>query len=223
MMETINVFTNKHPFVGPVFWIASVQYFITQLVVIAAWTVPHSWKNNYISDLGNTMCGIYDGVPVCSPLHSLMNLSFIVFGVTILLGSILIYTEFRRTKLSFIGFSLMGLSGVGSMMVGLFPENTIGLLHIIGAFLGLGVGNIAIVVLSIALKDVRSVFRYYTFLSGMLSIIAFALFYFEIYLGIGRGGMERLVSYPFALWMMLFGVYMTTTRVRAIMKAKGHL
>lgn len=222
LQERVNVFTNNHPFVGPVFWIASIQYFIVQLIVIAAWTVPHSWKNNYISDLGNTMCGTYNGIAVCSPLHPLMNVSFVVFGATILLGSILIYTEFKRTRLSAFSFFLMGMSGLGTILVGLFPENTIGLLHIIGAFLGLVVGNVAIVMLGFALTQVRTVFRYYTVISGTVSLVAFVLFYTENYLGLGVGGMERLVSYPFALWMMLFGIYMTTTRARATMNMKRH-
>lgn len=215
MQQQISVFTNRHPFVGPVFWIASVQYFIVQLIVIAAWTVPHSWKNNYISDLGNTMCGTYNGLAVCSPLHPLMNLSFIVFGTTILLGSILIYTEFKRTKLSAVAFTLMGLSGIGTVLVGLFPENTIEPLHSIGAFFGLVIGNVAIVMIGIALVEVRSIFCYYTVLSGTISLVAFVLFYTENYFGLGVGGMERLVSYPFTLWMFLFGVYMTATRIRA--------
>ncbi len=49
----------------------------------------------------------------------------------------------------------------------------------------------------------------------LVSLSAFVLFSSEIYLGIGRGGMERLISYPFTVWMIAFGLYMTIVRVKA--------
>ena len=112
--QRIVVFTDKYPFLGPIVWILSVQYFIVQLIVAGVWPQAYDWKHNLISDLGNTMCGIYDGRYVCSPLYGLMNLSFVIFGITMALGAILIYTEFRRTNWSLIGFVLMSLAGFGT-------------------------------------------------------------------------------------------------------------
>ena len=86
--------------VGPVLWVSSIQYFIVQLIVISAWTVPHSWANNFISDLGNTECGMYAGLAVCSPLHLLMNISFVVFGLTMAIGAVLLRKSFERSTLS---------------------------------------------------------------------------------------------------------------------------
>ncbi len=150
--ERVDAYTNKYPLIGPLFWILSLQYLVVQVIVAAAWTTPFSYKDNYISDLGNTACGLYDGLYVCSPLHSLMNGSFALFGVTMALGALLIYTEFKRTTWSLIGFVMMSLAGFGSILVGLFPENTISELHQIGAFLGLVVGNLSILVLAFALE-----------------------------------------------------------------------
>lgn len=214
MHRRITVFTNKHPIIGPAFWILSVQYFVVQLIVIAAWPVPHSWKNNFISDLGNTVCGPYSGLYVCSPLHPLMNLSFIIFGITMAIGSLLIYTEFKRTNWTLIGFVLMSLSGFGTVLVGLFSENTIASMHMIGAFLALGIGNVSILVLACSLRGVRKAVRIYSAMTAIICLTAFVLFILDIYLGIGRGGMERLVSYPFTVWMILFGLYMTAVRMR---------
>jgi hypothetical membrane protein len=197
---------------APVLWISSVQYFVAQLIVIAAWPVPHSWQQNYISDLGNTACGAYENVAVCSPLHPLMNISFAIFGLTIFVGSILFYAQFERTRLSAVSFSLMALSGVGSVLVGAFPENTISELHFIGAFLGLVIGNVAIVLLAFALKKLHIAFRLYSAASGVVALIAFGLFYSQNYLGVGVGGMERVVSYSFTTWMVVFGIYMVRAR-----------
>lgn len=199
-------FAARHPWLGPLLWVSSLQYLVAQFVVAAAWPVPFSLKNNYISDLGNTSCTLYDGLYVCSPLHLLMNLSFVVFGVTIAAGSVLIFSQLRRTKATVFGFSLMALSGIGTVMVGLFPENGSNSLHTVGAVLGLVVGNVSIVVLGLVVREMSHWFRVYSVVSGVVCLVAFVLFLAEIYVGIGRGGMERLVSYPFTVWMILHGV-----------------
>lgn len=204
---------SRYPFAGPAFWILSVQYFIVQLMVAAAWPVAYDWRNNYISDLGNTECGIYQGLYVCSPLHMVMNASFVLFGISMALGAVLIYEQFIRTRLSLVGFILMVLAGTGTVLVGLFPENNPNGLHTFGAVLGLGIGNVSIVVLGMALNGMHPIFRTYTILSGIVSLTAFVLFIADIYFGLGRGGMERVVSYPFTVWMIAFGAYMTIVRI----------
>lgn len=197
----------KSDWLGPVLWISSIQYFIIQLIVISAWTVPHSWSDNFISDLGNTECGTYAGLAVCSPLHALMNVSFVTFGVTMLAGALILTRHFSKTKLSTAGFSMMVLAGVGTIFVGVFPENTIGWLHMFGAILGLGVGNLSVLLLGIGLREIHPALRTYTIASGVVSLSAFILFASGIYLELGRGGMERMVSYPFTVWMIVFGLY----------------
>src|SRR3989344_2327035 len=133
--RAIKAFTEHHPFVGPSFWLGSIQYYLVQLIVGMAWETRYSAFNNTISDLGNTVCGVYDERYVCSPLHTLMNISFVALGVTMMVGGILIYEEFKATTGSLIGFSCMVVAGLGTILVGLFPENTINSLHSFGAFL----------------------------------------------------------------------------------------
>jgi hypothetical membrane protein len=211
----ITVFTDKYPLIGPIVWVLSIQYFVAQFVSAAAWPQPYSWAHNVISDLGNTACGIYTDRYVCSPSYALMNVSFILLGITMAAGSMLIYNEFRRSKLSLLGFIFMALAGLGTVLVGLFPENTISGFHFIGAFLALGVGNLSMVILAFAITQARTSFRIYTFLSGILALSAFALFAAHIYIGMGSGTMERIASYPQTIWLIMFGLYMTGTRLRA--------
>ncbi|HEX5456221.1 MAG TPA: DUF998 domain-containing protein [Candidatus Saccharimonadales bacterium] len=214
LRHKIAIFTDKYPLIGPLVWILSVQYFITQFIVAAAWDSGYSWRYNVISDLGNTVCGQYSGRFVCSPDNFLMNLSFVMLGLTMASGSLLIYQEFKESRASFIGFSLMALAGFGTVLVGLFPENTVKAMHAFGAFLALFVGNVSLVILALALRRVRKSFRAYTLLSGVVSILAFILFISGTYLGVGQGGMERIVSYPQTLWLILFGIYMTHSHFR---------
>src|SRR4051794_14748904 len=73
----IRVFVDRYALVGPIVWQLSVQYFLVQVVVASAWKSSYSWRLNAISDLGATSCGQFDGRYMCSPLHALMNTSFI--------------------------------------------------------------------------------------------------------------------------------------------------
>ena len=211
----VAVFTDKYPLVGPIIWILSVQYFVAQFMVASAWSPAYSWVNNLISDLGNSHCGLHLGHVVCSPQYALMNISFLLLGITMALGSLLIYQEFRESKWSLVGFSLMALAGLGTMIVGAFPENTIGWAHQSGAFLALGIGNLSLIILALALHSVRRSFRVYTLATGAVALLAFVLFAFGIHLGFGPGTVERVASYPQTIWLIFFGLYMTSSHLRS--------
>jgi len=212
-MRTVVIFRNRHPLIGPIFWLLSVQYFLTQFVVAKAWKTPFSLATNAISDLGNTVCGTYGNRYVCSPLHDWMNASFIVLGLTMFLGSYFITSEFRRNTLSRISFRLMALAGFGTILVGFFPENTVSLLHITGAILPFLFGNVALIMFSYALS-LPPGFRYYTRISGMIGVAALAFFLMDHYFGLGLGGMERIVAYPQTIWLIAFGWYMSLNHFR---------
>lgn len=208
MPKSIKTFNDRYPYVGPIMWILCIQYFITQYIVASDWAIQYSIKKNTISDLGNTVCGIYSGREVCSPLHNLMNLSFIMLGLFMMIGAILIYQEFSKSKFSFIGFGFMFLAGFGTLLVGLFPENTINILHSFGAFLPFLIGNTGIVILGVALNVPKSL-RLYSIITGIISLIALIFFISHYYLGLGIGGMERITAYPQTLWLIVFGIYIS--------------
>src|SRR5258708_40175472 len=94
----IRIFTDRYPWLGPLIYILSIEFFVVQTVVAKAWTVPFSLGLNTISDLGATTCGIIDGRDVCSPLHLLMNVAIIVFGCLMASGSLLLYQEFHKNR-----------------------------------------------------------------------------------------------------------------------------
>ncbi len=214
-MQAVKTFTDKYPFVGPAFWGLSIQYYIIQIVAAMAWTTHYSIRFNTISDLGNTVCGLYANRYVCSPLHNLMNASFLTLGVTMMIGAALIYQEFRETEGSKVGFSFMAIAGLGTLLVGLFPENSVNALHVLGATLPFLVGNLGLVVLGAALDLPRSL-KLYTLFSGFISLIALVFFTFHIYLGLGIGGMERLTAYPQTMWLIVFGIYISSNHMRRL-------
>lgn len=225
-METTNkvirIFNNRHPLVGPTFFIVCVQYFITQYFVAQAWLTPFSLSKNVISDLGNTACGFYVDRYVCSPQYAWMNASFIVLGLTMIAGSTLLHQNFRKNFGSFIGFTLMAVAGFGTILVGIFPENTISALHFIGALMPFALGNAGLVILGVSLPVPR-ILKMFTVLSGLFALIALLLFQNGIYLGLGEGGMERVVAYPQTIWLIVFGLYMTGDRFQTVMEKSKSL
>jgi hypothetical membrane protein len=196
----------RYPKLGPILYVASIQYFLAQAVVAQDWSPPYSIARDTISDLGNTRCGTFNARFVCSPLHSVMNASFIVLGITMILGSLLIIHQFSRSRRATFGLASMAISGAGVIMVGLFPENTVPALHGIGAATPFLLGNIAVIVLGFSL-NLPGPLRFYSLLSGILALVALGCYASSHYLGLGEGGIERVVAYPQTAWLIVVGFY----------------
>ncbi|HUS75618.1 MAG TPA: hypothetical protein VMY43_06375 [Methanothrix sp.] len=49
---------------------------------------------------------------------------------------------------------------------------------------------------------------------GGLTLASSVLFVLEIYLGLGPGGMERMIVYPVILWAVGFGGYLMASERR---------
>jgi hypothetical membrane protein len=126
-------------------------------------------------------------------------------------GSALLYHEFtqrapRERRTAMIGFGLMALGGLGAILVGFFPENVNSTMHIFGAFLAIGLGNVAIFALGAVLTLLESMRRSMLTFST-LSLAALVCFASHKYFGIGAGIMERLAAYPETIWLITFGLY----------------
>jgi len=139
---------------GPILWILSIQYYVIQFAVSLAWPIEHSysWANNTISDLANTKCGPYGERIVCSPLHANMNISFVTLGLTMMGGAFLLRKQLANNLVANLGYIFMALAGLGTILVGLFPENTVSALHILGAALPFFLGNIGMILIGITME-----------------------------------------------------------------------
>ena len=191
--------------VEPLFWMLCTQYYIVQLLVARAWKTPFSLRNNTISDLGNTACGLYGIRNVCSPLHGLMNASFLLLGLLMLGGAALVCNRYSKSRAAQIGCVFIGLAGLGSILVGIFPENSIGTLHISGAALSFVFGNLGLISFGYV-RDFSPYLRICAFLLGTIALLALVGFMTQTYLGLGIGGMERIVAYPQTMWLIAFAV-----------------
>jgi hypothetical membrane protein len=168
---------------GAVLFIGAVQFLI-MLIVSDALYPGYSVANNYISDLG------------VGPSALIFNSSVFLLGVTIVAGAYLI----RRAFNSKIFVVLFILAGVGAMGVGVFPE-TAGSIHSVVSFITFFFGGLSAIA---SYRLQKSPLSYFAVSLGVMTLVALALFISGIYLGLGNGGMERMIAYPALLWAVGF-------------------
>jgi hypothetical membrane protein len=201
------VHSARYPKLGPILYVSSIQFFAVQIFVAMQWNPPYSLARDTISDLGNTACGTFNSRPVCSPLHGLMNASFIVLGIAMTAGSILISRKFAKSRAATVGFAAMAASGIGVIIVGIFPENSIPAFHGLGAAIPFTLGNAALIIIAAA-PVLPAALRLYSFLSGTLAVLALVSYSSSHYLGLGEGGIERVVAYPQVVWLIVIGIFL---------------
>jgi hypothetical membrane protein len=195
---------------GAVLWMFCLQYFVAEAVSIHGWVGSYSLSRNYISDLGAIGCSaratnaIGTAEDFCSRLHAVMNASFLLQGMLIVCGAALIWPLFPKGGLWMIGLSLVGASGVGVFLVGLAPEDSVPSLHFLGAIENFICCNAGMAIVGVALLLWRPEARgagLFTLGVGTLGLSALGCLAMGVYLGLGVGGMERVVAYPFPLWL----------------------
>ena len=122
-------------------------------------------------------------------------------------GSLLLCQSFKKSRKTIVGFTLFAIGGAGTALVGIFPENTVSVLHSIGAALPFLIGSVGVVILGFSL-EVPKIFRIYTVSTGSISLAALGAYASGHYIGLGEGGLERVVAYPQTIWMIILGLYL---------------
>ena len=212
--------------------VAVVQFILAMAITQLAWGPSYSLTQNYISDLGAVSCGTFGGtsaVPghyVCSPWHDVFNVSAVVLGLLLIFAVVLLRTAFPARRSRTIGLVLLALVGAGSIGVGLSPEDVNITVHSASAFLAFASSGFALLVLGFAMfRDTRwDGFRGYSALSGLVVLVALVLFATKAYLGLGPGGMERLIVAPVLLWGIVVGIHLVripTFAPRGLPKSSG--
>ncbi|MFI1254934.1 DUF998 domain-containing protein [Streptomyces netropsis] len=197
--------------IGAAVWIvAAVQFFVVQLVVQSAWHTPYSWADYNISDLGNVQCRTWDvSRPryVCSPLHAAMNTSFVVHGVLLLAGTLLTGAGWGRGRLSATARMLFAVNAGGWVVVGLAPADVNEDLHVLGAFIIMGLGNIGLVCAGFAPRS--SLFgrlRAVTLSVAAVAVAAAWMFFGQDDPGTGLGSLERIAAFALDAWVLVMAL-----------------
>ena len=191
---------------GGVLWIACLQYFVAEAVCIAFWRGAYSLRENFISDLGAVRRPVVDDG--FSPLHLVMNGSFVLQGALIAVGALLLAPARPRGRLGGIGWALVGASGLGLALVGLAPEDVSPPLHYFGAGVDLVCCNLGALLGGVALLKTGTGSRIFAggaVLTGAVGLTALALLALRADFGAGIGVVERIAAYPFTLWIAAVG------------------
>lgn len=153
---------------------------------------------NTISDLGasckRSVCNFLQ------PSSGIFNVS------VVLLGTFLVVTAYFLWKGSGSrGLPLFQLlTGVAAIGIGVFNESY-GSAHVFfSAFAFVSAGIQALLVPSVA----KAPYSYFSVLTGIVSIVALVLYGTQTYLGLGQGGMERMIVYPVLVSGIAFGGYL---------------
>ncbi|MET8093319.1 DUF998 domain-containing protein [Micromonospora sp. NPDC005220] len=203
---------NRTGRVGALCWLAAAPIFlVASLITGLRWREPtYSWATHNISDLGNAHCGSWDTTRpryVCSPWHPLMNTAMLATAVLLAVGLLLTWRILGRGPLVRSAQTLLLLATGGYALAARYPADVNENLHVLGAFLIMGVGNIGLLLASFARRDTTlGRWRRLTLTAGLIALAGTTLFFAQQGLGIGVGGMERVAVLPFPLWACALGV-----------------
>lgn len=192
-------FTNR-ALAGLCFFIGSAQFVVGLLLAEASYP-GYSIADNAISDLGIGSTAL------------LFNASVSLVGIFTILGAYFLHQVHRRKVFTI----LFLLAGIGAIGVGLFPEN-VPTAHGIFALIAFLFGGVAAIV---AYPLEKEPLNYISVLLGILGLAALGLFVSRTFLGLGFGGMERMIVYPVLLWEVSFGGYLMAAPDEPIPAAKA--
>ena len=169
---------------GALFFIATSQ-FVLGLVVAEALYSGYSVSANYISDLG------------VGPSALVFNVSVFLMGLLIILGAYFLQRGFNYRALTV----LLILTAIGAMGVGVFTENS-GTIHSVVSLIAFLFGGLSAIA---SYKLLKLPFSAIAVILGLMCLGALVLFMVKVDLGLGVGGMERMIVYPLLVWGAGFG------------------
>ena len=175
--------------VGCLAWLLTLQFFVLETVAVSRFP-GYSRVDQVISDLGTE----------ASPGAALMNASFIAQAVLIVLGAVLLLPALIGLG-GRLATVLLSAAGVGTLLVGLFPSDTGGTLHTVGAILYLLVGGLGLIALAYGIRPRSEPVGTAVALLGLVGVIGTVFFGTGVHQLLGEGGTERLAAYvlPVAL------------------------
>ena len=168
---------------GGLIFVGVAQYMLV-IVITEALYPGYTVATNYLKDLGVGQTAL------------LFNASTVVFGAFALIGSLL----GRRTLGTPLTITL-AVTGACAVGVGLFPETT-GAPHSFFALVMLVFGAVSAI---LSYRVLRPLLSYFSVGLGIFALVALVLSLTHHDLGIGPGGMERMIAYPIFVWALGFG------------------
>ncbi len=195
------------------FWIGCLQFFVLEAFSTIGFVGHYSYRTNYISDLGAVHCGL-----VCSHWHALMNASFLLQGLCIAGGALLLPRRIAGDIPGLLARAFLLLAAYGVILVGLTPEDTNTRIHIHGAlfnFVGSSLGLLLLGLSLLRLDALPKRLAAITLAAGAVSLFGDLFFVFPSpYLNavVGAGLLERVAAYPLPLCLPWIGLVLLKRR-----------
>lgn len=193
-------------------WILGPVWYLLCEAIAAAGFPGYSYATFYISDLGVSTVGGFQGRFLNSQIPAVMNAGFIGSGLLFLLGIVILVPRLPRRPAT-VWFALLGLiHSIGIVFVGLVPgspENAakgLIVIHVAGAVAAIGGGNLTAIVSARAFRAL-SLPMWHRRVGGALGTLGWcSAVLLTVHLWLPDGVWERGAVYPFFLWQLLSGV-----------------
>ncbi|WP_409331832.1 DUF998 domain-containing protein [Trujillonella humicola] len=194
---------------GALLWLLTLQFFVVEAVVAAGYE-GYSRIDDTISLLGSSV----------SPGATAMNVSFVVQGVLVL-GGLVLLRPLLLGRGAQVATAMLAVAAGGLVIVGLLPVGEADGWHRFGAalfLLGCGGGLIG---LAYAVRPRSEAVGTTLALLGLLSS-AMTVFYLTAATGmLGEGGTERAAAYPLPIGLAVTAVALLRLGRRPLLSAAG--
>lgn len=185
---------------GSVAWLLTLQFFVVEAVAISRFG-GYSRVEQAISDLGTDL----------SPAAGVMNASFIAQAVLVVAGAVLLYPALVGLG-GRLALVLLTAAGAGTLLVGLFPDDTGGGTHTVGAILYLLGSGLGLIALAYAVRPRSEAVGTVLALLGLVGTIGTVFFGTGVTALLGYGGMERVAAYVLPIGLAVAAVLLVRQR-----------
>ena len=195
---------------GKAFYVAAPVQFVVCLAVAAAKYGPPAYSpiGVTISDLQAVGCGTFQGAYVCSPLHSLANLSVAVLGILVAGGSLLLRPSLPEGAGRNRGVLLLAVAGAAAFANAFTPEDVTLAGDQITALIAFLSANFGLIQVGRGASSDPG-WRRFSWITTALGVIGVAALVLSGLGGaslVGEGGIEWLIVAPILVWTPLLGV-----------------
>lgn len=191
-------------------------YLTAEAVSAAAWTHPtYSYLHNWISDLGSSTTGTFQGREIDSPLHQVMNAGFLLQGLLFAIGALAIAGRLPRrvrrtttalTVATAIGYALLAVFH-GSPQA---AEDGSLALHYLGATLAILGANALAIVLGVHWWNdpAHRSLGHASVPLGVLGLVAVVVLFSTTNSGLPAGLIERVSVYTAVVWQVRVALHL---------------
>ena len=178
---------------GGLAWVLTLQFFVVEAIAALRYG-GYSYTADVISDLGTA----------ASPARLLMNASFVVQGLLIAAGALLLGPGLSGTGGRLARVFLVA-AGLGVLLVGVFPSDGNATAHEVAAGVHFVAGAVGLMALAYGVRPRSEALGTTIALLGLLGLIGTVFFASVVYLFLDEGGMERVAGYVVPVGLAIAG------------------